>query len=1140
VPVYAVGCERGVHFYAMQFIDGQTLTAVIEELRRDPVAAALTGPSTPAPAAADTPGPAAARSTETSPRDPGYFRAVAQMGVQAAEALEHAHQLGVVHRDIKPGNLLVDGRGHLWVTDFGLAHCQSQAGLTMTGDLLGTLRYMSPEQALGQRGLVDHRTDVYSLGATLYELLTLEPAFPGDDRQELLRQIASEEPRRPRRLNKAIPAELETIVLKALEKNPADRYATAQELADDLGRFLRDEPIRARRPTLFQRARKWSRRHTAAVRTAGVSLLLMAGVLVASALWFAGQQAARRRVTEQGVTAALARADTLLTEGDKQTEDATRWRTMVQLAASAVERAEELAARGEATEELAKSVRQARAAVTAAETDSRLLAEMEHIQLEIAAVKVDHFNPALAASSYAKVLGDYGVDLARPDEAAARVRGSRLREELLAALGDWSRCTPHADQRDRLAEVIQAAAPPNAFRTRWREASRRASREEMIKLTQDPSVRLLPPVALLNMAQDLRIAKEWGAAERLLQDALERKPGDFWLNYELATILVAQSPVRPVRAAKACVYLRVALALRNDCQPVYHFLGAALMYKGDIEAAVRYCNTALEMDPNSATTHCTLAVALRRKKDLEGAARECQIALQLDPNGLPAASAHCTLGNVLSDKKDFDGAIREYRAALRIDPESPEYHHNLGEALSDKGDVAGAIEEYWAALRINPEYAPAHLDLGNALYLKGDRDGQIREYRSALQIDPALVRAHHHLANALRKAGRMDDAITEYKAAIRVGTDFAPAYHDLADALREAGHMDQAIAVYRAAIRLEDRPEAHNGLALALRATGQLDQAIEEYREAIKIKGDFAQAHCNLGFALMAKGLPDQAMEEYRKAIAIKKDYVLARVNLGAALRETGELDQAIAEFQQATRYGPEDALAHINLGNALAQKGEFRQAAEELRLGHQLGSRQPNGRDPSAQWLQTAERLADLDARLPALLDGREKPKDTGERLALAQLCQEYKKLFATAARFYADAFAAEPMLAEYLRAGLRYNAARAAALAAAGQGKDAQELQAPARARLRRQALDWLRADLAQWTKLEANGVPQIRMVLRGTLEHWQQDSDLASVRGDLALARLTADEQPGWRQLWADVEKTLASVRQESNRQEKPAKK
>src|SRR5205807_5640041 len=179
-------------------------------------------------------------STERSVSDAVFFRTVAQLGIQAAEALEYAHQVGIIHRDIKPSNLLVDARGNLWITDFGLAHCQSQAGLTMSGDLVGTLRYMSPEQALAKRVLLDHRTDIYSLGATLYELLTGEPVFAGNDRQELLRQIAFEEPKPPRRLNKAVPVELETIVLKAMEKNPAERYPLAQDLADDLIRFLDD------------------------------------------------------------------------------------------------------------------------------------------------------------------------------------------------------------------------------------------------------------------------------------------------------------------------------------------------------------------------------------------------------------------------------------------------------------------------------------------------------------------------------------------------------------------------------------------------------------------------------------------------------------------------------------------------------------------------------------------------------------------------------------------------------------------------------------------------------------------------------------------------------------------------------------
>jgi tetratricopeptide (TPR) repeat protein len=185
---------------------------------------------------------------------------------------------------------MVDAKGHLWVTDFGLARLQNDSGLTITGDVIGTLRYMSPEQALGRRVLVDARTDIYSLGVTLYELLTLLPAFESTDRQELLRQIADEEPRSPRRLNASIPRELETIILKAMSKETESRYATAQQLADDLRRFQEDKPIKARRPSPAERAAKWARRHRMLVATAFLFLLLAVGVLSTSTVMVARKQ----------------------------------------------------------------------------------------------------------------------------------------------------------------------------------------------------------------------------------------------------------------------------------------------------------------------------------------------------------------------------------------------------------------------------------------------------------------------------------------------------------------------------------------------------------------------------------------------------------------------------------------------------------------------------------------------------------------------------------------------------------------------------------------------------------------------------------------------------------------------------------
>jgi serine/threonine protein kinase len=343
VHVHAVGCERAVHFYAMQYIEGRTLAALIAALRQSggrpvPVEEQPTTPHRPAePAAEKT---RASVSTERTPRDRAHFRWVAELGIQAAQALDHAHALGIVHRDVKPANLLVDGRGGLWVTDFGLAYIHTDARLTMTGDLVGTLRYMSPEQALARRVVLDHRTDVYSLGATLYELLTLQPAFPGDDRQELLRQIASEDPVPPRRLDRGIPAELEAIVLKAMEKRPQDRYGTAQELADDLERWLRNEPICARRPSLAARLSKWGRRNRTLVSSVAVSLAVLLVLSTVGALVYAEQQRqvaearqakvqeeeARRQEADENATqlAAKAEAERQAKEAAQQAREAER------------------------------------------------------------------------------------------------------------------------------------------------------------------------------------------------------------------------------------------------------------------------------------------------------------------------------------------------------------------------------------------------------------------------------------------------------------------------------------------------------------------------------------------------------------------------------------------------------------------------------------------------------------------------------------------------------------------------------------------------------------------------------------------------------------------------------------------------
>ena len=302
VPVYSVGCERGVHYYSMQFIEGRPLDRVITELRTwagqgiaEDVVSALDdcGPdSNCEPGTADpaisgihssTSPTDAGFSTARSVKSRGHVRTATELAIQAAEAIQHAHDYGIVHRDIKPSNLLVDWQGKLWVTDFGLARFQTDSNLTMTGDLLGTARYMSPEQASGRGHLVDHRSDVFSLGITFYELLTLRHPFDASDRNTLLRQIEHDDPVPPRRVNDAIPVDLETILLKAISKSRDDRYESAQAMADDLRRFLDGKPTLATRPTMLDRSVKWAGRHQTFVTTAlGAMLFALVGTSIAA------------------------------------------------------------------------------------------------------------------------------------------------------------------------------------------------------------------------------------------------------------------------------------------------------------------------------------------------------------------------------------------------------------------------------------------------------------------------------------------------------------------------------------------------------------------------------------------------------------------------------------------------------------------------------------------------------------------------------------------------------------------------------------------------------------------------------------------------------------------------------------------
>ena len=340
VPVFGVGEHQGLHYYAMQFIAGQSLDQVIDALRalrprqdgdeiacleqndftqsladgllsgcfRNDEAAAGDGPAAGESECGASGNGASGATRETSAKKVSthseftsgssgrpFYDSVARVGLQVAGALAYAHAEGVLHRDIKPSNLLLDAKGNTWVTDFGLAKAEDNEALTETGDFVGTLRYMAPERL---EGWSDRRSDLYGLGVTLYELLTLRPFFASSNRAQLIDNIQHARPQSPSKIDPAVPRDLETIVLKALAKEPASRYHTAEAMADDLRRFLADQPILARRSTHSERFVRWCRRNPIVASLSGALLAVLVSISIVAPIIALHEATLRRDADE--------------------------------------------------------------------------------------------------------------------------------------------------------------------------------------------------------------------------------------------------------------------------------------------------------------------------------------------------------------------------------------------------------------------------------------------------------------------------------------------------------------------------------------------------------------------------------------------------------------------------------------------------------------------------------------------------------------------------------------------------------------------------------------------------------------------------------------------------------------------------
>jgi serine/threonine protein kinase/predicted Zn-dependent protease len=845
VPVFEVGEQGGVHYYAMQFIQGQSLDGVLDELRRQraddptkvsppnsqtaslavslltgrfqalaeeveragdgcPTDSPPAGPATqamqhaavpagdgpspagppcptpvpapersepsagsdspfprsaaraglpaaeaPAPADSACPTPAPARSELSAASDFPYYRSVARVGLQVAEALAYAHGQQVLHRDIKPANLLLDLQGTVWVTDFGLAR-EEGSDLTQTGELVGTLRYMAPERF---RGATDARSDLYALGMTLYELLTLRPAFPETDQLQLYKQIQDQEPVRPRRFDPRIPRDLETIVLKAIAKEPGRRYPSAEELAEDLRRFLADRPVRARRTSPWEHAWRWCRRNPAVASLTALVVGLVVAV-AASLGWAARDREARDAALDEQVGRTLDGAGALSEEGkwpealaeveraDKLLSAAGRVERPLRLLElrkdlSFAERLEEIY-RGPSRNQKA-NVGNVRAELN--QKAGVILGGGEQTgrssQIQADSAEQDFFWGRAQDARFAKEFREFGIDLDRlaPAEAAAHIARTSIRPAFVQALDEWAamRRRARGDKDAFWKKLLEIAgqADPDDWRNQFRQALLRRDRPALEKLAAEVPIRTVPPATAYLLGHAL---KELGALDQamaVLREAHRHHPDDFWLNDALGWF--SKDALNPPRYDDASRYYMAALALRPQNVPTRCAVAEALAGAGAFPEAIAQFSRALELKPD-------FRQALRGRGDayLKLGQRDKGIAdfsrlIDLDPN---SAQAWWQRGHIYLEIGEWHKAIADYSKVIELDRKSRFGWYSRGLAYLFLREWHKAVADFSEDIKLYPNNPGALFHRAEAQARLGQWEKAVADYSKAIELFP--------------------------------------------------------------------------------------------------------------------------------------------------------------------------------------------------------------------------------------------------------------------------------------------------------------------------------------------------------------------------------------------------------------------
>ncbi len=906
VRVCEVGEHEGLPYLAMEFVPGKPLSEVL------------------------------------SPHRPKEERLPLEKAVelvrQSALALGHAHERRIVHRDVKPQNIMVDESGGARVMDFGLAR-EMRRGLTVTstGDVIGTPQYMSPEQARGDRAAVGPGTDVWALGVILYEAAARTPPFDGETAAEVLHRITHEDPLPVRRRNPAVAVDLQTVIMKCLEADPKDRYATATRLAEDLGRWLEGIPVAARPPSLVRRIRrKLARRKGSALGLSGglAAAAIVAAVLlpkVGSARKEAETAAAGRAAAEQSM-ALWARISNFIAEAEinaRAGETKTARQKLEEgigvcrsfLLSRELPHARYFLGRmlrgqgktGEALRELDRAL--------------ELAPGMGEAHLERGFLLLDEYTEK--ATPHVQRLR---ADLARSGE------GPMEPAAFLAALPEQVRTLRERALRDLSVETGQSSY--------FKRADGLLGRAEVARLTNQTArarglyreVLELEPRhvgALLSQAFDAYAEGALDRAIELATKALEahRGHGSGWYQRSYYHFWKAE---RDPAAAKAAEWRRLAeedadhaLAAGHERAGSYVARGLARFRRGAREAAMEDFERAIQIEPGDYSAYANRGFARWESGDADGAIADYTKAIELNPAD---GTAFGNRGLARARKGDREGALADYAAALRLDPRSVETLTNRATLRHGLGEAEAALADYEAALAADPKNAAALAGRSGLRRERGDVDGALADAEAAIRSNPN--RADGLVARALVRLQRGDPAGA--RADAERALELRP-LHSTAHAVRgraraAAGDLVGALGDLDRSIELD--PAYASGFDARGQVRwrkGDAAGALRDFDESVRLLPGSAQSHLNRGHVRMMTGDLDGALTDYNRAVDLKPGHALTYLNRAMVRRRKDDLDGALADLGRALELNPRDPSALHERGIVRWTKGDLAGARADL-----------------------------------------------------------------------------------------------------------------------------------------------------------------------------------------------------------------